>query len=142
MFFTLKKLEPAPVDRSKAEVKQARKEYARWFIEVAFISPKVIYIDESGFNTWTQCTRGRAVVGERAIRMVNSQRGQNVTLILAISAQTGIEYFSFHVGGTTVSVFQTFFLLYPRQWVFTTRRFLCSTMHRVTGQQPLFHRDT
>ena len=109
MFFTLKKLEAAPADRNKTEVKQARKEYARWFIEVAFLSPRVIYIDESGYNVWTQRTRGRAIVGERAVRIVNSQRGRNVTLILAISAQRGIEYFSFHVGGTTAVVFQTFF---------------------------------
>lgn len=109
MFFTLKKLECAPADRNRSDVKDARKEYARWFLEYGLLVPRIVYVDESGFNIWTQRTRGRARIGERAVRTVSGQRGENLTLILAISAQHGVEHYSFHVGGTSASVFGDFF---------------------------------
>lgn len=37
MFFTVKKLEPVPVDRNRLDAKEQRKEYATWFLEVASI---------------------------------------------------------------------------------------------------------
>ena len=109
MFFTIKKLEASPSDRNRPDVKMERKEYARWFLQDANRSPRVVYIDESGYNVWTQRTRGRARIGDRAIRTVNGQRGENLTLILAISPQNGIEHFEFRVGGTSSVVFQEFF---------------------------------
>ena len=109
MFFTLKKLECCPADRNRADVKESRKEYSSWFLEVAVCSPRVIYIDESGFNVWTQRTRGRARVGSRAVRTVSGQRGENLTLILAVSPQSGVEHFQFKVGGTSSAVFAEFF---------------------------------
>ena len=109
LFFTLKKLEAAPFDRNREDIKEERHRYATWFLEVAHCSPRVIYVDESGFNVWTQRTRGRARVGERAVRSVHSQRGENLTLILAVSPQNGVERHSFHVGGTTAAKFQEFF---------------------------------
>ena len=68
MFFTLKKLQAAPADRNRPDVKAQRKEYATWFLEDALCAPRVVYIDEAGFNVWTQRTRGRAPVGEPAVR--------------------------------------------------------------------------
>ena len=65
LLFTLKKLEAAPADRNRADVKEERHAYATWFLEVANRAPRVVYIDESGFNVWTQGTRGRARVGDR-----------------------------------------------------------------------------
>ena len=78
-------------------------------MEVANRGPRVVYVDESGFNVWTQRTRGRAPVGQRAVRTVNSQRGENLTIILAVSPQNGVEKHSFHVGGTTAAKFAEFF---------------------------------
>ena len=72
LFFTLKKLEPVPFDRNRPDVKEERHRYATRLLEVANCSPRVVYIDESGFNVWTQRTRGRARIGQRAIRTVNS----------------------------------------------------------------------
>ena len=48
-------------------------------------------------------------MGQRAVRTVNGQRGENVTIILAISPQNGVEKYSFHVGGTTTVRFADFF---------------------------------
>lgn len=109
MFYSLKKLEPQPADRNREDVKDERKRYAHWFIQNVVISPLTIYIDESGYNVWTSRTRGRSVVGQSAIRRVHGQRGENVTIILAISPQRGIEHHSFHVGGTSAAIFLTFF---------------------------------
>lgn len=109
LFFTMKKLEAAPFDRNRDDVKEERHRYATWFLEVANCNPRIVYIDESGFNVWTQRTRGRAPVGQRAVRTVNGQRGENLTIILAVSPQNGIEKHSFHVGGTTAAKFAEFF---------------------------------
>ena len=96
-------------DRNRPDVKEERHHYATWFLEVANCSPRLVYIDELGFNVWTQRTRGRARIGQRAIRTVNSQRGENLTIILAVSPQCGVEMHSFHVGGTTSTKFAEFF---------------------------------
>lgn len=109
MFYSLKKLEPQPVDRNRPDVKEERKRYANWFIENVVVSPLTIYIDESGYNVWTSRTRGRAIIGQPAVRTVHGQRGENITLILAISPQRGIEHHSFHIGGTSAATFQIFF---------------------------------
>jgi len=108
MFFTMKKLEAAPFDRNREDIKEDRRLYATWFLEVVNPNPRVIFIDEAGFNVWTQRTRGRARVGERAVRTVNGQRGENLTLVLAVSPQNGVEHHSFHIGGTTSAKFQEF----------------------------------
>ena len=50
MFFTMKKLEPAPFDRNRPDVKDERHRYVTWFMEVANRGPRVVYVDESGFN--------------------------------------------------------------------------------------------
>ena len=109
LFFTLKKLEVCPADRNREDVKEQRRHYATWFLEVAVFSPRVIYIDESGYNVWTQRTRGRAHVGSRAVRTINGQRGENLTLILAVSPQFGVEHYKFRTGGTTSDAFKDFF---------------------------------
>ena len=57
MFFTMKKLEAAPFDRNREDIKEDRRLYATWFLEVANPNPRVVFIDEAGFNVWTQRTR-------------------------------------------------------------------------------------
>ena len=109
MFFTLKKLVTAPADRNRPDVKTERKNYALWFMDTALRIPRVVYIDEMGFNVWTQRTRGRAPVGECAVRTVHGQRGENMSIILAISPQRGVELHRFVVGGTNSAIFQSFF---------------------------------
>ena len=44
---------------------------------------EMIFIDESGVNLHVKRTRGRAVAGERAVRVIEHQRRRNVTLIVA-----------------------------------------------------------
>lgn len=108
LLFSVKKLHLAPADRNRQDVKEARRDYATWFLEEGQLSPVLIYIDECGYNLWTQRTRGRARTGERAVRVVGGERGRNLTLIMAISPQLGLVKASFHDGGTTKAVFQEF----------------------------------
>lgn len=108
LLISIKKLQRCPADRNREDVKSARRDYARWFLEEGQLSSNIVYIDESGFNLWTQRTRGRAHVGERAIRVVGAQRGGNLTVIMAISPQLGLINAQFINGGTTKVVYQQF----------------------------------
>ena len=102
---TLKKLEAAPAERNRADVKLARKTHVEWLIAE---DPHIIYIDESGFNLWTSRTRGRSLRGQRAQRVVGARRCPNFTLILAVSSQRGRIHHAIHNGGTNAEVFNSF----------------------------------
>ena len=66
---TMKKLEDIPIDRNRIDVKNDRREYARWLTTEA-LNENLIYVDECGFNLFTQRTRRRARIGQRAVRQV------------------------------------------------------------------------
>ena len=48
---------------------------------------------------WTARTQGRAPRGDRAITIVNSQRGRNLSICLAISQELGLVHFALVEGG-------------------------------------------
>ena len=52
-----------------------------------------VYVDETGLSLHISRSRERAAVGERASRVVSSQRGRNMTVIMAISDQVGMLYY-------------------------------------------------
>lgn len=104
---TMKKLEDCPARRNAVDVKEARAEYAEWYLDEG-ISKTIIYIDESSFNIFTKRTRGRAPVGRRAVRQVGGQRGPNLNLIVAISSGVGVVYFEQHRGSVNGERFQHF----------------------------------
>ena len=58
MLFSLKRLHVSLADRNRDDVKRARKEYARWHLEEGQLASQLVFIDESGFNLWTQRARG------------------------------------------------------------------------------------
>ena len=51
---------------------------------------ELIFIDEAGINVWANRIRGGARVGERAVRIAGSTRGQNLTMIFAVIAINGL----------------------------------------------------
>ena len=69
---------------------------------------ELIYIDEAGFNLHSCRTRGRAAIGNRAVRVVNCRKGPNVTCILAVSATRGIIHQEFRQGGVNAEMFHNF----------------------------------
>lgn len=104
---TLKKLEDAPTERNSNLTKQRRRDYAAWLMQNVQ-RYDFIYVDEAGINIWTKRTRGRARRGERAVRVVQGRRGQNLTMTFAVSAQGGLIYHELFQGGMTAPRFNTF----------------------------------
>ena len=106
----IKKLETAPVERNIPRIKVERQVYAEWLLGVdAGARENLLYLDEAGFNLHTVRTRGRARVGERAVRQVLAARGRNLNLILTISARGGIVYYETVVGSVTAEVMAHYF---------------------------------
>ena len=93
------------MDRNSISVKDDRHSYAEWFLS---LSLKRLYVDETGFNLWTKRSFCRSKVGERANRIVGSQRGRNVTVIAAIMECTtlAILYNELHFRNVNVETFQ------------------------------------
>lgn len=60
-----------------------------------------VYIDETGFNLYTQRTYGRAAIGERVNRIVGSQRGRNITFLVAITVDVGVLHYEVFERGVT-----------------------------------------
>ena len=74
---TMKKLETIEQDRNSDVVKLARQQHAEWLLQN---EEEIILIDESGFHLWLSRTRGRAVRGQRAVRVARARKGTHFTL--------------------------------------------------------------
>ena len=74
----MKKLEDSPMERNSDATKVARQNFAHWMTNEG-VNQHLVYIDEAGFNLFTRRTRGRAVVGQRAVRQVAGSLGKNKT---------------------------------------------------------------
>ena len=106
---SVKKVIPQPAERNSAEVKAARTAYANWRMQL-HPRTKVVYVDETGFNLFVMRTRGRAAIGERAIRTVCGSKGANTTVITAICDQhpDGVVYHEVVQGGVNRETFADF----------------------------------
>lgn len=105
--FTLKQVHNVPVNRNSESVKLARVAFANYMYDQGIHQHRV-YIDETGYNLYTARTYGRAPRGERVNRIVAGQRGNNVTLIAAVSNVAGLFYHEIHVTSVTKEVFGNF----------------------------------
>jgi len=108
MLYSVKSLTTIPEQRNSDRVKGQRKTYADWFLQEAVLVPNLVFLDECGFNLWTCRTRGRSRIGLPATRVVAGQRGQNTTLLLAVSCTRGINLHKFYDGSVTRERFQEF----------------------------------
>ena len=66
--------------------------FSEWMLRNG-INQRRVYIDETGFNLYTRRSYGRAPVGQRVNRIVGSQRGNNVTFLVAITPEAGVLHF-------------------------------------------------
>jgi transposase len=76
--------------QKKSQVAQERDEEARglWrWLASRFDARRLVFVDESGFNTSMTRLRARAPRGKRAYGKVPRNRGKNTTLIAAITLQ-------------------------------------------------------
>jgi len=104
---TLKLLRTTPTSWNTAEVKEERGVFAEWMV-AAGIHKNLIFVDECGYNLWTARTQGRSIQGTRAVRVACSQRGQNLTLCLAVSPSYGLVHYMLFTGGMTKERFSDF----------------------------------
>ena len=68
-----------------------------------------VYIDETGFNLWTKRSSGRLRKGTPAAIVTSGQKGQNMTLVLAISS-AGVIHHEFIDGSLRGETFQQFLI--------------------------------
>jgi hypothetical protein len=104
----LKKLEDATAERNSARTKEARRKFADWLMKAAVQRPELVFIDEAGINLYCTRMRGRAPIGQRAIRVVNGQRGRNLTVCFAVSNTRGLLLHRMLEGGMTAVLFRDF----------------------------------
>ena len=109
MFISLKNIRNIPENWNSVECKTERREYAEWLMDEG-INRNLIYVDEFGINVWTSRSKGRAPRGDRAVRIVNGQRGQNLTICLAVSPTLGLLHCRTYVGGMTQDRFEGFLI--------------------------------
>ena len=107
MLFRVKLVRPVPADSNRRDILQRRQKYGNWFMNHA-IMRHCVFIDECGYNIWTARNHGRARQGERAYRQVCGQRGQNVTVALAVSPIKGLVFHSAYIGEMNVLRFNAF----------------------------------
>ena len=93
----IKKMEDAPGQRNTEATKERRREYALWILDD--VARELVFIDECGINLWLRRTRGRALRGQRAVRVVDGRRGQNFTVVFAVSNLRGLLLHDIFAGG-------------------------------------------
>jgi transposase len=106
---TLKDVRTVPFQWNSDEVKRERKDYAQWLLATG-VNRNTVFLDEFGANIWTARTKGRSPLGQRAVRIVEGQRGSNLTVCLAVSPQWGLVHWMFVNGGFTQEKFSDFLL--------------------------------
>jgi len=106
-FFSIKKIIASVQEKNSDRIKNARKEYAKRFLEEKWLSSQCIYIDETGFNLWMRRSQGRSKIGSQIHSVLPNCRGSNMTLILAISKRGPIHY-KILMGSVTKQKYQEF----------------------------------
>ena len=109
MFYSIKDIRHIPIQWNLPQQKLERRIYADWLLREGLHQHK-IFVDEFGVNIWTSRSKGRAQVGERAVRILEGQRGKNVTICLAVSAEIGLVHSVTIEGGMTNDLFTGFLM--------------------------------
>ena len=89
MLITLKLAEDVPEQRNSPRILDARVDFANWFLQVGVLG-HTVFIDETGYNVWIRRSYGRAPCEVPARRVVHGQRGKQVNITFAISAEVGL----------------------------------------------------
>jgi transposase len=97
--------------QKKSQIASERDEEARglWrWLASHFDARRLVFVDESGFNTSMTRLRARAPKGKRAYGKVPRNRGKNTTLIAAITLQGGMGESMTVEGATDAEVFEAY----------------------------------
>jgi transposase len=97
--------------QKKSQIASERDEEARglWrWLAARFDARRLVFVDESGFNTSMTRLRARAPKGKRAYGRVPRNRGKNTTLIAAITLQGGMGESMTIEGATDAEAFEAY----------------------------------
>ncbi len=97
--------------QKKSQIASERDEEARglWrWLASRFDARRLVFVDESGFNTSMRRLRARAPKGQRAYGKVPRNRGKNTTLIAAITLEGGMGESMSVEGATDALAFETY----------------------------------
>jgi transposase len=97
--------------QKKSQIASERDEQARglWrWLASRFDARRLVFVDESGFNTSMRRLRARAPRGQRAYGRVPRNRGKNTTLIAAITLQGGMGESMTLEGATDALAFEAY----------------------------------
>ncbi|KII74695.1 hypothetical protein RF11_11393 [Thelohanellus kitauei] len=90
---TYKLVRQVPIARNTPEIIEARFIYSQTYFEsIAFSTPEVVYIDETGFNLHIRRRYGRSQRGERAHIVVSNSRGRNISVCAAMNISGLVNY--------------------------------------------------
>lgn len=98
-------------DQKKSKIAQERDEEVRglWrWLASRFDARRLVFVDESGFNTSMTRLRARAPRGQRAYGKVPRNRGKNTTLIAAITLEGAMGESIAIEGATDAEVFEAY----------------------------------
>ncbi len=98
-------------DQKKSQLAKERDEEARglWrWLASRFDARRLVFVDESGFNTSMTRLRARAPRGKRAYGKVPRNRGKNTTLIAAITLEGGMDISMTVEGATDALAFEAY----------------------------------
>jgi transposase len=97
--------------QKKSQIASERDEEARglWrWLASRFDARRLVFVDESGFNTSMTRLRARAPKGKRAYGKVPRNRGKNTTLIAAITLEGGMGESMSLEGATDAQAFEAY----------------------------------
>ena len=103
-------------DQKKSKIASERDEEMRglWrWLATRFDARRLVFVDESGFNTSMTRLRARAPKGKRAYGKVPRNRGKNTTLIAAITLEGAMGESMTVEGATDAEAFEAYVEPYP-----------------------------
>jgi hypothetical protein len=106
----------------------------RWLAS-RFDARRLVFVDESGFNTSMTRLRARAPKGKRAYAKVPRNRGKNTTLIASITLQGGMGESMTLEGATDAAAFEAYVEHFPLRHPFVKGRWWCSMGWGHTGRR-------
>ena len=104
MKITNKTIVRVPADRNTPELAQKRIEWSITWRYLADTKAKLIYIDESGFNLHLTSGKGWAIVGFTPETNVCTNKGQNISLLAAMTQGKKIDCYHIKRGSITSEV--------------------------------------
>lgn len=103
--YTRKRLTKIPVERNTPQMIDTRRSYARSMAHIR--DENLIFLDECGFNRHTSRAYGYSPVNQKAVKFVNGNRGNNISLLCMIKINGSAQY-EIHNGAINAQILTNF----------------------------------